>query len=506
MTKIRGFFCVDKLILFQNLNNVKVQFKSIRTRQLSVNLSWLFFIFFQTIIQYTAYSQEVEIRSIIISGNLKTEEKVISRELTFEKNQKYSKKEINTNILSSKSNLINTRLFKSVEIFFVSDTITNNITNISTELIDVYIVVQERLNIGGSIIFDFEDRNFNDWLEHKSLEKLMYGGQITHRNLWGKRKTLTLDFVTGFNQQFGVDFYVPFIDKRNNTGLGLAFNFFNNENQHVLTENNKQLWLKLDDITALKGYNFDLQLTNRQGIHNTLKIFMKYNSLFLSDTLLKINPNFILPQHKNFQYFTLGFEYKIDHRDFKAYPLEGYYFDIKTTKNTTFLLHEEDISTLTINSNFRKFNKLKERVYFAAGLNTRIRLDQNESWFFNRALGFRNDYVRGYENYVIDGQNFIIVKSNFKYGLFENYFKYWNPITFRKNEFMNYRFYLNFFTDIGYVSEKFYQLDNTLSNKLLFGYGLGIDLITLYDRVLRFEFSRNREKEFTYSIHFTAPI
>jgi len=49
--------------------------------------------------------------------------------------------------------------------------------------------------------------------------------------------------------------------------------------------------------------------------------------------------------------------------------------------------------------------------------------------------------------------------------------------------------------------------DNTrLSNKFIFGGGLGIDFVTYYDAVLRLEYSVNSEKEFGFFIHFKADI
>ena len=66
--------------------------------------------------------------------------------------------------------------------------------------------------------------------------------------------------------------------------------------------------------------------------------------------------------------------------------------------------------------------------------------------------------------------------------------------------------YLNIFSDIAYVEDNQFQLNNSLSNELLFGSGIGLDLVTYYDKVLRLEYSMNKMKETGFFVHFIAPI
>jgi hemolysin activation/secretion protein len=63
-----------------------------------------------------------------------------------------------------------------------------------------------------------------------------------------------------------------------------------------------------------------------------------------------------------------------------------------------------------------------------------------------------------------------------------------------KNKFKNlqYAFYLNAFADAGYVVNKFTE-NNPLNNKMLYSWGLGLDFVTYYDMVFRFEYA------FTYN-------
>ena len=73
---------------------------------------------------------------------------------------------------------------------------------------------------------------------------------------------------------------------------------------------------------------------------------------------------------------------------------------------------------------------------------------------------------------------------------------------------LQYAFYLNAFFDMGFVDNMYPmpELNNDLENTLLIGYGIGLDFVTYYDIVLRFEYSVNRMGEHGFYLHFRAPI
>ena len=69
--------------------------------------------------------------------------------------------------------------------------------------------------------------------------------------------------------------------------------------------------------------------------------------------------------------------------------------------------------------------------------------------------------------------------------------------------------YINLFFDSGYVSDKFEIIrtyDNTLVNKMMYSTGAGIDFITYYDKVLRFDYSFNALGERGLFINWKAAI
>ena len=66
--------------------------------------------------------------------------------------------------------------------------------------------------------------------------------------------------------------------------------------------------------------------------------------------------------------------------------------------------------------------------------------------------------------------------------------------------------YLKTYFDMGYARNyDFYEVEgqNTrLSNKFLYGTGVGLDIVTFYDLVLRLEYSINAERETGFFFNF----
>jgi len=131
----------------------------------------------------------------------------------------------------------------------------------------------------------------------------------------------------------------------------------------------------------------------------------------------------------------------------------------------------------------------------------------NEVPYYNQiALGYRGDLVRGYDPYVINGENFTLFKSGIKYAIVQP--KSFNvpvglPQSFTR---IPYALYANLFFDTGYVRDKRFYQNNPLSNKWLYSYGAGLDFVTYYDLVLRGEFAITGNGKSGIFLHLTAPI
>ena len=66
--------------------------------------------------------------------------------------------------------------------------------------------------------------------------------------------------------------------------------------------------------------------------------------------------------------------------------------------------------------------------------------------------------------------------------------------------------YLDLYSDLGRVWDSRYAAQNFLSNRWINGNGLGLNLVTSYDQVLRLEYSVNAQAEQGIFLHFTQPF
>lgn len=441
------------------------------------------------------------VTDIAIEGNSITKERIIQRELDIHKGDSLCWHELVEKIKQSEKNLMNLSLFHFVNIDYKIINSEKNFNNVK-----IIIKIAERWYIWPMPITLIEERNINEWWKNKNLEKLSYGMSLLVENFRGRNETLSIGAQTGFNEQYNIVYQIPNMNSKQNIGLGFSANYVREHNIIYNSIDNHPIWLKADNEHIFENIFLQLALTQRQGIFKSHTLRLQFNNLWISDTLFNVQSLFIENVNKSTSYFTFSYFLKHDYRDYKHYPLEGHYFDIEVSKRGLPILSNNNVSTLQVYSNLRKYWKIHESLYYACGMTTQLRFDKNKSFLFNKALGYGRDYLRGYENYVIDGQNFALIKSNIKYNIVKPNIKNIKFIPWTKFNTIPYAFYLNVHTDFAYVWDKYYYANNPLSNTALLGYGIGIDFVTYYNSTYRFDVSRNIRNEWTISLQFTAPI
>jgi len=112
------------------------------------------------------------------------------------------------------------------------------------------------------------------------------------------------------------------------------------------------------------------------------------------------------------------------------------------------------------------------------------------------ALGQRRQFVRGFDTYLIEGPAFVLNKTTLKKRLF-SYAWSVEDSPIEQFRYFPVAIYLKAYYDFGYGQNYPRYEDrnqNTrLSNKFLQGAGIGLDLVTLYDNVFRFEYTFSRD-------------
>ncbi len=441
------------------------------------------------------------IDSIIFQGNKVTKERIITRELLFKNGDTLRTDQLSSVIEKSRENLLNTSLFNFVDI----DTLQ---VHHKPDQLFIKVSMVERWYIWPFPIFELSDRNFNAWLDSKDFSRVSYGAFVTWENFRGRKETMKLRLRFGYNEQYDLFYKIPYINKKETLGIGLGAGMSFNHETSYRTEENKLVYYKNEDKYVKKESFAYVQFLYRKGIYNTQKFELSYIQHEFDDTLLVLNPHFSANNQDIVKFFSFYYEFRSDHRDFKAYPLEGYYFDAGLEKMGLGFFTESAVDVLQIMSTYRKYWQLYNRWYFAFGLNGKFSNQKRQPYFLTKGLGYGRDFVRSYEYYVVDGQNFALLKTNLKFAILPTKVFDIGFIPSEKFSKVHVAIYANLFTDIGYSDDPYSDPvnRNELDNSLLVGYGAGLDFVTYYDVVFRTEFSINRMGEYGFFLHFMAPI
>ena len=433
-----------------------------------------------------------EVANIRIVGNNRTKEFVIHRELTFSIGDKLSYLLIDTELEKSLLNLKNTSLFNFV---------TVNHHPVDDRYTEVLIVVTERWYVWPFPILEVADPNFNTWLETKNFARINWGSMIMNRNFRGRKEKLGFVFQLGYSKKVGCFYDVPYTKKYQNFGFGAYASYFQNYEVVYGTNRNKRLFTRPTGKSKEEWYNA-LYLKYRNKIFVSHQLIGIFQAVKVEDSIVINNNNYFGDGESRMKSLGLKYVFKDDHRDNASYPLKGYFLKAEFQHNGFNLFSNHSFTKLE--TEVKKFNKIGDNFYWASSIKGKFTFQEIQAYYFQNMLGY-SDFVRSYEYYVIDGKYALLMKSNLKYKVASPKKTILPLVRNPGISNFHYAFYLNIFTDIGYVGDDYFN-NNLLANNTMVGYGVGLDFVTYYDKVIRVEFSTNKLNEFGFFLHFVQPI
>ena len=462
-----------------------------------------FFSLFLMILSLGLYAQQdtkscVFVSDIVINGNNVTQEDIILRELTFEIGETIPSQQWEEALRISYENVQNTTLFNFVTIEQHEDNSQENAVIVSIEVV-------ERWYLWVFPYVSYSDRNLNAWYEADDIRRFSYGIEMKYRNFLGRKNNLDFTFISGYNQNYGLLYDIPYIMGKRNLGLKFGGGYKRDKEAAYITENNKIIYFNGDDKFAKQSAYVFVEPYFRFGHRNKLFLNFSYNNTLFHEKLPFLNDDFCCLEGNRFQYFSLLATFKNDFRDEQNYPLDGHYFELMMEKiGFGAFVTSPDVFYAKITTDW--YQPIKGRWYWASNLTMKMSANQDIPYFLNQGLGYKNDYVRSYELYVIDAMNFALIKNNLKYAILNPVTRY---IPFVKNERfgkIHFALYANVFFDCAYSWKMPEDTTSFLDNKFIFGTGIGLDFVTYYDKVLRLEYGINDMGETGLFVHFVAPI
>ncbi len=432
-----------------------------------------------------------------IEGNFKTKDRIILRELNLLPGDTVYLGEAEMLIGKDRNKINNTNLFVTVEVA---------LQRTEKQRANLVIKVSERWYLFPVPIFELADRNFNEWWYERGrdLRRTNYGLRVAHKNFRGRNEQLTTQIQLGFTRRFELNYSVPYLDQAQKHGLNLEVSLSENKSVAYKTLDHKLAYLKGEDILRKRFYaSVGISRRNRFYIVHDLELKFSYNAV--ADTIALLNPNYYRYGQTHQRYFQLSYGFTRDLRDAVAYPLHGSRLSFNVNK--VGLLPTDNINQLELLASYTKYTPLGKKFYFNNRFLGKMSFPQRQPYANTRALGYGQDFVRGYELYVIDGQSYLMSKSTLKRELFKTQTNIGKFLPMKQFQTVPFAMYANLYFDMGYVTDNTFNPEsNRLSNVPIYGGGLGLDLVTFYNTVFRIDFTVNKSLQKNFFFHFVKDI
>lgn len=446
--------------------------------------------------QLPFFQDQLVVDGFEVSGNKVSKERIIIREMVFAVGDTILKMELIPGLQRSKDNILNTSLFNFVNL---------DVKHLPENRIIIEIEVTERWYIWPVPILDYVERNFSEFIKHPEWDRLVYGAWLQWRNFRGINDQLNAKVKLGYLNEYALGYDLPNLGKKQQHRLATGV-YLNHQNEvNVNTVNNRPVYITPPQNPAqIRGNAFFRYIFRRKfyGIHN---LRMDYNHFTVTDLVARVNPNYLGGGMTSTNYFSLLYEFSYDLRDSKVYPLEGFLIKLTAKQTGLNIVSSFPYSFLSLSGVLMYHQKLANRLYFYNTSKGRVTTEKRLPHIFNQALGYA-EWLSAYEPYVIDGSDFFITRFNLKVQLVKPRTSTVPFIKMKQFNKIHYAVYLNGFADMGYVNNEFPGPTNTMVNRLQFSGGIGLDLVTYYDQVLRIDFAVNRYGETGFFFHLNTPF
>jgi len=440
-----------------------------------------FFLFFSILICFSeALHAQFTIKSINIEGNIKTKSYILLRELPYRVGDIISKDSLELLSTLAEQQLYNTSLFLSTKV--TSQFLQGN----ESGMVQIQIVVKERWYTIPKPYFKWVDRNFSQWWneQHHSLDHVNYGVSLYQSNLTGNNDKLVIGVIGGYTKQNILRYQLPFFDKKLKYGFGLGWQNYAQKEINYTTQNDKQVFFKTLDVIR-SGYRANVNLSYRPNLFERHSLQIGWGKDQLSDSGFLKQPLFLPNYKKALSYVDLTLAFTKIQFDYNAYPTKG-----NSTEFIAFQRFSKASNFTSIQFRKIKAHSFSPKNFMLFESNSMLKFLPNYNYLDTRLVGYGNLQFNGLEYYIIDGNAATIFKTSFQHSIGSITIK--NPITQKLLPEAKFQFWVRAFSNLGYVYSDHVLNTNKLSNTLIRTAGIGLDVISIYDFVLKIDYSVNQ--------------
>ncbi|MBM3411807.1 MAG: hypothetical protein FJY19_00280 [Bacteroidetes bacterium] len=432
------------------------------------------------------------IANIIVNGNKKTRSNIVLREVPFRSGMSFSLSQLIDLFKQGEQQLMNTALFHSACIY--TSRFEGNCLEITVEVV-------ERWYLFPFPFFDLVDRNINQWLieQHASLKRVNYGLKLLYNNTTGHNDKLRLWLINGYTKELSVSYEKPYFDKKMQWGFRVVARAGKGHEINYNTIADKQVFLRtpgfVRSFTSLGG-----ELTYRKKLFARHNFGFFYFSEKVADTVLSANPNYFQTPGRTNQFPELYYQFTYAKMDYIPYPREGFATRVRFSKlgiTPAFNLWQLHWQT-------KKVWPLGLKNILTLESYAGIKLPFSQPYVNRRFLGYDEIFMSGFEYNVIDGVAGGYIRSGIARELFCINIPL--PDFLRKRTSITtvpFRIFGKLYSNAGYVHSPEPGF-NFMQNKFLHAAGLGIDILSLYDLIIRIEYSFNNFGKNGLFLHRTS--
>ena len=427
------------------------------------------------------------IKKIVIEGNKKTEEKVILRELPFEENEQYPLNELVAHFAKAKKQLMNSGLFMDAVI---------SLRSLQAHDAFVTVEVKERWYIFPLPFAKVVDRSVQEWVKNQGMDltRVNYGIKVKHKNFTGQNDKLSLNITNGYTKEVSMYYEDLAIDKSLKWFLNGGFSFGKNKELVYATTNNMHVAYKNPNKFIYTYFNSALELSYRPAIKTKHTFGLRYHYERIGDTLFKLSPYYSFREN-NIQYPEFFYRMRYFDVDFIPYPRKGYAAEVEFQKKG----FTEDFNLWQLTAKGMGSWPLTPKSFFNLRATGVVKLPFRQPYNMQRFVGQGGNYLQGYEDYVIDGVAGGYTKATVARQLLNTRVNL--PTRIKRLEHIPIKVYGKIYGNAGYVFSRDDYHDNQLNNRFLYSGGVGLDVILLYDFILRLEWSVNHLRQNGIYLH-----
>ena len=431
--------------------------------------------------------------TILFGGNAVTKERILRAELDFHEGDTLDLADLPARLEANRRRLFNLQLFHSV---------VAQASCAGGRLILIF-GVQERWYTFPVPILSLADRNLRSWRQRPDRwRRVDYGVHVVRSNFRGLNEQVMANVQLGFNRKYELFYEAPGLGTHRRMGLGMGASFYQSRTVDYITRADRLVPFNDEDGFAIQRFYATAGLRFRHTVQFLTAFDASYHREQIEDSINYYNSDYYQGRTRR-EYLDLTLTSTRNQRNTFAYPLTGQYAQARLTHRVFW--DESTPSLTTLRLNYARYLALGHGFYYSAGLTGQARLARRLAYADARALGYE-DLVRGYDEYVIDGRHYALLQQGFSYRLLRP-----EPIRIQslgnpKINTIPLALYLNIFADAGYVAAPRPLPPNRLPNHLLSAVGLGLHLVTYYDRVFTAEYTFNGLGQTGYFFRAEFPI